>query len=103
MTGYRVGIDLGTTYSLVAALVDGEPRVLKAQLRVALRVTINHLIEPELLNESLELARGCGSLVEIDEMRLDSTLGEEPQSFSGVGAFLHAKDLNFHRLRRTVI
>ncbi len=28
MTGHRVGIDLGTTYSLVAALVDGVPRVL---------------------------------------------------------------------------
>jgi molecular chaperone HscC len=28
VSGHRVGIDLGTTYSLVAALVDGEPRVL---------------------------------------------------------------------------
>jgi molecular chaperone HscC len=28
MSEFRVGIDLGTTYSLVAALVDGEPRVL---------------------------------------------------------------------------
>jgi hypothetical protein len=36
-------------------------------------------------------------------MRFDSALGEETQGFSGVRAFLHAKDLNFHRLRRTVI
>ena len=58
--------------------------------------------DAELLHESLELAQRRGSLVQIDEMRLDPSLGEKPQRLSGVGAFLHAEDLNFHRLRRTL-
>ena len=36
-------------------------------------------------------------------MRLDATFGKEAKCFSGVGALLHAKDLNFHRFRRAVI
>ncbi|HEX2870776.1 MAG TPA: Hsp70 family protein [Polyangiaceae bacterium] len=40
MSGHRVGIDLGTTYSLVAALVDGEPRVLNNALGEALTPSV---------------------------------------------------------------
>src|SRR4249919_3701264 len=36
-------------------------------------------------------------------MRLDTTFGKEAKCFSGVGALLYAKDLNFHRFRRAVI
>jgi molecular chaperone HscC len=46
MTGYRVGIDLGTTYSLVAALVDGEPRVLKNAVGEALTPSVVY-VEPD--------------------------------------------------------
>jgi hypothetical protein len=80
-----------------------ETRMCQAQLGVPFRVTVDQGVEPELLNKSFELTQRRGSLVQIDEMRLDPTLGEKPQGFSGVGAFLHTKDLNFHRLRRTVI
>jgi len=45
MTGYRVGIDLGTTYSLVAALVDGEPKVLPNALGEALTPSVVY-VEP---------------------------------------------------------
>ena len=40
MNGHRVGIDLGTTYSLVAALVEGEPRVLNNALGEALTPSV---------------------------------------------------------------
>jgi molecular chaperone HscC len=40
MSGHRVGIDLGTTYSLVAALVEGEPRVLNNALGEALTPSV---------------------------------------------------------------
>jgi molecular chaperone HscC len=46
MTGYRVGIDLGTTYSLVAAMVDGEPRVLNNALGEALTPSVVY-VEPD--------------------------------------------------------
>jgi molecular chaperone HscC len=36
MNRFRIGIDLGTTYSLVAALVDGTPRVLPNNIGEAL-------------------------------------------------------------------
>lgn len=45
MTGHRVGIDLGTTYSLVATLVDGEPKVLPNALGELLTPSVVY-VEP---------------------------------------------------------
>lgn len=46
MTGLRVGIDLGTTYSLVAAMVDGEPKVLPNALGELLTPSVVY-VEPD--------------------------------------------------------
>src|SRR5262245_18919348 len=46
MSGFRVGIDLGTTYSLVAALVDGEPRVLSNAIGELLTASVVY-VEPD--------------------------------------------------------
>ena len=75
----------------------------KPKLVVSLRVAIDQFIEPEFLNESTQLAEGCGSFIEVDKVHLHAALGEESQCFSRVGAVPYAKDLNFHRFDRPVI
>ncbi|HYP98053.1 MAG TPA: Hsp70 family protein [Polyangiaceae bacterium] len=45
MTGLHVGIDLGTTYSLVSVVVDGEPRVIKNGLGELLTPSAVHVAE----------------------------------------------------------
>ena len=60
------------------------------------RLAVDQLLKPESLNESLELALGHRLLGQVDEVRLDATLGKESLCLAGVGAFLDPKDLNFH-------
>ena len=42
------------------------------------------------------------SLDQVDEVRPNSALGEKPDRLPRVGAFLHTKDLNFHRRSRGI-
>jgi molecular chaperone HscC len=58
MSGVHVGIDLGTTYSLVATMVNGVPRVLPNAEGEALTPSVVHLTDDgELLIGSAALAR----------------------------------------------
>src|SRR5688500_7341015 len=77
--------------SLVAVLC-----VSIAELVVPSGLTVDQRVHAELLRESLELTRRCGALHEVHEMSLHPPLGEEPERFTRVCVFLHAKDLNVH-------
>jgi hypothetical protein len=77
--------------------------VLESELEISLGFSIDELIEPEFLHEAPELSERRRSLVQIDKMRLDSTLGEESERFACVRALFHAEDLNFHQLHQLVI
>lgn len=73
----------------------------QSKLSVARRLPVDQLVEAELLDEAIELAVRSRSFVEIDEVRFDSPLGEEPKGLSCVRTLLDAKDLNFHRSEYT--
>jgi hypothetical protein len=47
------------------------------------------------LGESPQLAKGCWSLQQIDEVRPYSSFREEAQSLPGISAFPDSKDLDF--------
>jgi predicted alpha/beta-fold hydrolase len=80
-----------------------QSRVSEPKFVITTRLAVDERIEAELLDESLELAQRSRALVEIHEMCLDSTLGEESQRLAGLGALFHPEDLNFHRMRWSVI
>ena len=62
------------------------------------RRRIDERIHAELLDEASHLAFRERPFHEIDEVRADTTLGEEPLCLAGIRALLHAEDLNFQRL-----
>ncbi len=76
----------------------GEPK-----LREAPGVVVDESLEPELLDESRQLARRGGSFIEVDKMRFHSSLSKKTQGRPRVGAFPSPEDLNFHRPRSAVI
>src|ERR1041385_1236807 len=73
-----------------------EGRVPQSQLVESPRLAVDETGNAELLREPIELAARRGALHEVDEMRLHPTFREETKGFARVGAFLHAKDLDFH-------
>src|SRR2546422_1754790 len=86
----------GLQGELVEPALLGEQRRLEAELGEALRVAVDQALHPELLRETPQLAERRGALVEIHEVRLDATLGEEAERGPGVGALADAEDLDFH-------
>lgn len=68
----------------------------EAQLAEASAVAIDERTHAELLRKAPQLAERRGALVQIHEMRFDTTLGEETDCGTGIAAFFHAKDLDFH-------
>jgi hypothetical protein len=69
-------------------------RVSKAELFEALRFLIDQRVDSELLGKPFQLAEGCGSFQQVDEMGLDPALGKESQRFTGICTFLDTEDLN---------
>ena len=80
---------------LEPALV-AEPGGAKAELGEPPGGAVHHRLDTESLGKAAELARRRRPLPQIDEVRLDPPLGEEPEGFPRLAAFLHAEDLNFH-------
>jgi hypothetical protein len=58
---------------------------------------VDQRVDSESLGEAAQLADRGGALVQVHEMRLDATFGEEAQGGTGVGALPEAEDLDFHR------
>src|SRR5882762_1687165 len=86
----------GLECELLEPAVLGEERRLEAELGEALRVAVDQGLHPELLGETSQLAERRGALVQVDEMRLDPALGEEPEGRASIGALADAEDLDFH-------
>src|SRR5690242_2644121 len=83
---------------LVEPALIRERRVAESELRVRPRLTIEDRVEPQPIGKATQFGQRCRLLGQVDEVRLDTALGEEPESLPGIRAFLHAKDLYFHRL-----
>ena len=66
------------------------------ELVVPFGFAVDEGLEPEALNEALQLTGGDWALLEVDEVRANAAFREEPNRLSRVRAFLHTKDLNFH-------
>src|SRR5215207_11249558 len=63
---------------------------------------IDDRFDPESLDETPELAQGRRALLKIDEMGLHPPLSEKTKCLPGIGAFLDAKNLDFHRRESTL-
>lgn len=104
---------VGTDHDVVPAPNQGKPekkrllgkpgqpslvrqlRVAKSELVESSGVLVDKCGDAKLLREPAQLAQRCGLLHQIDEMRPDTTLGEEPQRLAGVSAFFDSKNLYF--------
>jgi hypothetical protein len=73
-----------------------ESRSCQTTVEESSRLAVDQGFYPELLGEALQLSRGGGALLKIDEVGLDPSLGKEAKRFPGVGAFLYAEYLDFH-------
>src|SRR5262249_34027656 len=69
-----------------------------AQAHVFIRraILVDHGRGPEAIGESLQLALGRGTLLEIDEVHRDPALGEEAKRFARLLAILKAEYLNVY-------
>src|SRR5258705_7472637 len=74
-----------------------EPSGAEAELVEAARLAIDERGDPEFLREATQLTQRRRTLIQIDEVNLDSPLGKEPQRGPSVGALFHAENLHFHR------
>ena len=68
----------------------------EAQLAEAPAVAVDERSHAKLLRESPQLAERRGALVQVHEMRFDTALSEETDCSTGIAAFFHPKDLDFH-------
>src|SRR5207248_2397138 len=73
-----------------------EPRGPEPEILEAARVAIDQRGDTELLGEAPQLPQRRRSLVEVDKVRLDPSLGEEPQRGASVGALPDSEDLHLH-------
>src|SRR5688572_8738718 len=73
-----------------------QPRRGEPQIEEASRAAIDQRLRAELLGEASELARRGGPLLQIHEVGLDPSLGEEAKCLAGFGTLLDAEDLDFH-------
>ena len=73
-----------------------EPGRCQTTVKEPSRMAIDQGFHTKFLGETLQLPRGGGALLKIDEVGLDPALGEESKGLPGVGAFLYTEDLDFH-------
>jgi hypothetical protein len=71
-------------------------RVAQAKLIKPFRIPVDERLQPESLNEALQLALRDLALGKIDEVRPNPPLRKEAQCLPGFGAFLQSEDLDFH-------
>ena len=86
----------GLLDQLLEPALLAEARCCHSAIEKPPRLAVYQGFHPELLSKSLQLPRGRGALLKIDEVGLDPALGKEAKCFPGLGAFLDAEDLDFH-------
>ena len=81
---------------LVEPAILAQPGGAEAEIGEAPGVAVDQRLDAELLGEAAELAGRGRALLEVHEVGLDATLGEEAERLPRLGALPDAEDLDFH-------
>jgi hypothetical protein len=80
--------------------VIGMHRALQAKVEKAARLAVHQAGDPKTLREPPKFSQRGSPLLEIDEVREDPALGEEPERLTGIGILLRSENLHLASLLR---